>query len=266
MLEIVPHNDLVTGFKTGSGWNDQVVMWTYSYALGDVLFDAGCPNAREELAAALKDYPIKRLFISHAHEDHVGVCSILEDEITIYATAEVAEELRNPIELAEFFRAVWGQPEPVSKIEVMPPAFEVANLHFDVIPLPGHNANMVGFHEADKKWLFSADAVPVPSRKKMGMPDENIPQTLATLEMIQTLDLEILFDSHRGPIEKPSEHIQTRIDYLRDFQREVKKLHASGKSVAEIQEALGLEGPWYLELTKERFGINYVIESVLRDG
>ncbi|NHJ15253.1 MAG: hypothetical protein EAX95_16350, partial [Candidatus Thorarchaeota archaeon] len=66
--------------------------------------------------------------------------------------------------------------------------------------------------------------------------------------MIQSLDLEILFDSHRGPIEKPAEHIQRRIDYLREFQREVKQLHERGKSVEEIQEALGLEGPWYLEL------------------
>ena len=100
----------------------------------------------------------------------------------------------------------------------------------------------------------------------MGMPDENIPQTISTLEMIQNLDIEILFDSHRGPIEDPAEHIQKRIDYLREFQREVIKLHTEGKSVAEIQEALGLEGPWYLELTADRFGIDYVIESVIRDS
>jgi glyoxylase-like metal-dependent hydrolase (beta-lactamase superfamily II) len=265
MLEIETYNEKVTCFKTGSEFHGNVVMWSYAYLLEDALFDAGCANARDELKKALQEYDVKRVFISHTHEDHIGACSILEDDMTIFATPAVAEELRNPLQLTEFFDTVWGQPDPVTKIETMPSSFDVGDMHFEVIPLPGHHANMVGFFEPDKKWLFSADAVPVPSRKKIGMPDENIPEMIVTLERIYKLDLEILFDSHRGPIENPGEHIKTRIDFLKDFQAQVRELHSEGRSVEEIMEVLELEGPWYLELTKDRFGIDFVINSLIHD-
>jgi len=141
----------------------------------------------------------------------------------------------------------------------------VGNLNFEVVSLPGHNKDMVGFYEREKGWLFSADAVPVPPRKSVSMSDENTPQTITTLEKIQALNLKILFDSHRGPIENPHEHIQTRIDHLKDLQTKVRELHAKGRSISEIQDDLELEKPWYLEMTKERFGVDYVIRSIIFD-
>ncbi|MFW9927474.1 MAG: hypothetical protein ACFFDM_12045, partial [Candidatus Thorarchaeota archaeon] len=133
------------------------------------------------------------------------------------------------------------------------------------IPLPGHGQQMVGFYEPNRKWLFSADSVPVPSRKVIGMPDENVPLMVETLEKIAKMDIEILFDSHRGPITSPKEHIQTRIDFLKDIQVKIKKLHDEGKTIPEIQELLSLGGPWYLELTTGRFGIDIFLKSVLFD-
>jgi hypothetical protein len=47
--------------------------------------------------------------------------------------------------------------------------------------------------------------------------------------------------------------------------KEAKALHESGKSIEEIQEALGLEGPWYLEMTQDRFGIDFFLKSLLFD-
>jgi glyoxylase-like metal-dependent hydrolase (beta-lactamase superfamily II) len=265
MLEIEPYGKDVICIKTGSGQDGEVIMWSYSYMIGDALFDAGCANAREEFAEALREYHVESLYISHTHEDHVGACSTLEDDVTIYATPAATEELQNPIDLSEFFRTVWGQPDPVSKIEPMPDEFDIGDFHFDVIPLPGHKADMVGFYEPNRKWLFSADAVPVPTRKKIAMPDENIAELIVTLERIYEMDLEILFDSHRGPIENPKEHIKARIDFLKEFRSQARALHAEGKSIEEIQESLELDGPWYLELTKDRFGIHFMISSIIHD-
>ncbi|MCK5389313.1 MAG: hypothetical protein KAJ36_02405, partial [Candidatus Thorarchaeota archaeon] len=56
-----------------------------------------------------------------------------------------------------------------------------------------------------------------------------------------------------------------RIDYINMIQKEARTLHETGKSIDEIQEALGLEGPWYLEMTKERFGIDFFLKSLLFD-
>ncbi|MHA2377847.1 MAG: MBL fold metallo-hydrolase [Candidatus Thorarchaeota archaeon] len=265
MIEIVPYDDIVTCIKTGTEIDGSVVMWAYSYLIGDTLFDAGCPNAIEEFMEFVSSHPVKHVYVSHAHEDHSGGCSALAEKATIYATPPVSSALKDPEVLSDFFVMVWGQPEPVKVIAPMPDHFRVGDLNFEVISLPGHNKDMVGFYERERGWLFSADAVPVPSRKRLSMSDENIPQTIATLEKIQALNLNVLFDSHRGPVENPLEHIQTRIDHLKDLQMKVKELHAKGRSISEIQDDLQLEGPWYLEMTKDRFGIEFVIRSLILD-
>jgi len=175
------------------------------------------------------------------------------------------KDLRKPQKIGEFFDFVWGQPKPVSDLTTLPDTFSIGNLTFEVIPLPGHAADMVGFYEPEKRWFFSFDAVPLPSKKRIAMPEENIPLMVATMEKIRDMDIEILFDSHRGPIDNPREHIQTRIDYINMIEREARVLHEAGKSIEEIQEDLGLEGPWYLEMTVDRFGIDFFLKSVLFD-
>ncbi|MFW9844967.1 MAG: MBL fold metallo-hydrolase, partial [Candidatus Thorarchaeota archaeon] len=175
------------------------------------------------------------------------------------------KELRAPQQIGEFFDYVWGQPKPISNITPLPDTFAIGDLTFEVVPLPGHAADMVGFYEPNKKWLFSFDAVPLPSKKRIAMPEENIPLMVATMEKIRDMDIEILFDSHRGPIDNPREHIQIRIDYINMIGKEARILHESGKSIEEIQEVLGLEGPWYLEMTADRFGIDIFLKSVLFD-
>ena len=49
------------------------------------------------------------------------------------------------------------------------------------------------------------------------------------------------------------------------IQKESQVLHEAGKSIDEIQETLGLDGPWYLEMTKDRFGIDFFLKSILFD-
>ena len=79
------------------------------------------------------------------------------------------------------------------------------------------------------------------------------------------MDIDVLFDGHRGPIESPQSHIQVRIDNLRNMQHKVTRLHEEGKTISEIQDELQLEGPWYLELTEGRFRLDYIIKSLLFD-
>jgi len=265
MIEVVPYDDTVTCIKTGTEIDGRVIIWAYSYLIRDTLFDAGCPNAIEEFMEFISGNPVKHVYVSHAHEDHSGCCSALEESATIYATPPVSDAIKNPEVLPDFFVMVWGQPEPVKAVSPMPDHFTVNGLEFEVIALPGHNKDMVGFYESRRGWLFSADAVPLPSRKQLSMPDENIPETIATLERIQALNLNVLFDSHGGPLERPREHIQTRIDYLKDLRTKVRKLHAKGRSVPEIIDDLKIERPWYVEMTKGRFGIDYVIRSIIFD-
>lgn len=265
MIEIDPYDDLVTCVKTGSEMNGSVVMWTYAYLIGDTLLDAGCPNAAKEIKEFEASNPISRVYVTHAHEDHLGGCAVLAPEAEIYATPPVAKALKNPEALPDFFVMVWGQPEPVPEVLPMPKKFELGDLSLEWLSLPGHTDHMIGFYEKERGWLFSADAVPLPSRKQLAMPDENVPEMIATMEKIQDLNLNKLFDGHRGPVEAPEEYIQKRIDYLKDLQGSIKELHSQGHDIPEIQERLGIEGPWYVDMTEGRFRIDHLIRSLIFD-
>jgi ribonuclease/clavin/mitogillin len=265
MIEIIPYNDDITCIKTATEQDGQAIMFVYSFLIRDALFDTGTGNALVEFEEFVSKNEINQVYISHSHEDHVGCLHIFDGKIKIYANEKTEKDLREPQTIGEFFDFVWGQPKPVSNITTLPDTFSIGNLSFEVIPLPGHAADMVGFYEPEKKWFFSFDAVPLPSKKRIAMPEENIPLMVATMEKIRDMDIEILFDSHRGPIDNPLEHIQTRIDYINMIGKEARVLHESGKSIEEIQDSLGLEGPWYLEMTKDRFGIDIFLKSILFD-
>jgi len=265
MIEIVQYNDDITCIKTATEQDGQAIMFVYSFLIKDALFDTGAGNALEEFEEFVTKNKINHVYISHSHEDHVGCVHIFDGKAKIYANEMTQKDLRKPQKIGEFFDFVWGQPKPVSDLTTLPDTFSIGNLTFEVIPLPGHAADMVGFYEPEKRWFFSFDAVPLPSKKRIAMPEENIPLMVATMEKIRDMDIEILFDSHRGPIDNPREHIQTRIDYINMIEREARVLHEAGKSIEEIQEDLGLEGPWYLEMTVDRFGIDFFLKSVLFD-
>jgi glyoxylase-like metal-dependent hydrolase (beta-lactamase superfamily II) len=257
--------DQVTCIKTASPLGGQAMMWVYAYQIENVLFDAGCANAIAELKGHLAKQPIRDVFVTHNHEDHFGGCAAFLPDATIHAGPVTAKMLKKPIELPEFFQVVWGQAEPLDTVEHIPETISFDDFTFEQIDLSGHCEEMVGFWEPERRWLFSTDAVPLPSKKQMAMPEENIPLMISRMEEIQLLDPEILFDGHRGPIKQPQKHIQMRIDFLRNLQQKVQRLAEEGKTIAEIKAVLGFPEPWYLPNTEGRFGIEYLIRSLIED-
>ena len=267
MIEIEPYNEDITSIKTATVMPDggHPIMWAYSYKVLNALFDAGCANARDEFKQYIEDKTIDAVYISHSHEDHCGCVDILDRDTLVYAWKSAVDVLRNPPETPEFFQRVWGQNIPIQDVQHMPETFDVGKYHFELVELPGHGKDMVGFYESDHMWLCSADAVPVPTRKYIAMPDENLPRMIVTLEKIQTLEIETLFDAHRGPIQSPREHIQKRIDYLKETQVRVKEMHEEGLDYQQMMERLELSPPWYIEMTKDRFAVEFFLRSLIED-
>jgi endoribonuclease LACTB2 len=265
MIEIAPYDELVTCVKTGSEMNGRVMMWQYSYLIDDVLIDAGCPNAADELNELRSMNPVRRIYVTHAHEDHAGGCSVFVQDAEVFARPSMAEAMMNPEVLNAFFTMAWGQPKAVSKVNPIPDEFEIGTLRFELLPLPGHTNDMTGFYEKEKRWLFSGDAMPFTPEKQLAMSDENVPETIKTMEMIQTLNLRVLFDGHVGPIENPREHIQTRIDYLKEIQNAVRDHCSQGLTVTEIQEKLKIVSPWWADMTEGRFCVANLIRSLIED-
>ncbi|TXT57802.1 MAG: Hydroxyacylglutathione hydrolase [Candidatus Thorarchaeota archaeon] len=262
MIELEYFDD-ITCIKTATEQGGQAIMWVYAYRIGNLLFDTGCGNAREEVQKCKELEGIKRVILSHYHEDHIG-CAGVFDNAQIFAHEPSIEMIKNPEQLGEFFQYVWGQPHQIKRVLPLPEMLKESEFKFEIVSLPGHCEDMIGLYEPNKKWLFSADAVPLPSKKKIAMPEENVPQIIQTLEEIQRMPIDVIFDGHRGPIENPHEHIQTRIDFLKGIREDILRYHRDGKSIQEIQTLLDIEGPWYMDMTEGRFGIDHFISSMIK--
>ncbi|MBD3159937.1 MAG: MBL fold metallo-hydrolase [Candidatus Lokiarchaeota archaeon] len=265
MIEEIIVNEQVTCIKTGSISYENRTMWACLYKVENALIDCGCANAKDELVSLLNGKKIDFIYVTHGHEDHYGCCSAFSETATIFAPPRARDVLLNPPNLNEFFQWVWGQPEPVKQVQITPSQFQVGDLCFDTVKLPGHGEEMVGFYEKEKGWLFSADAVPLPSHKQISMTDENIPQMMRTMEYIMDLDVKVLFDGHLGPIETPESHIQKRLDYLNKVRETAMRLHEKGLSSSEIIAELGWESPWYMDMTMGRFSLEHMIDSLFSE-
>ncbi len=266
MIEIERFGDEVTCVKTASPMGDRAIMWVYAYQLGDVVFDAGCGNAIDELRAYAKAHSVKRVYVTHDHEDHIGGCTAFVPEAEVFAGPVTLESVHKPYPLPEFFQFVWGNLTPVPQAKVLDiSSIVVGDATFEVVDLSGHSREMFGFWDPEQRWLFSSDAVPLPSQKQMSMYDENIPKMIQRMQEIQDMNVAVLFDGHRGPIVDPHDHIETRIRFLADLGVQVRELAAEGKSIPEIKDILKFPEPWYLPNTEERFGIDHLIRSLIED-
>ncbi len=267
MLEATPFDDQVTCIKTASPLGEQAIMWVYAYLVEDVLFDAGCANALSELQELTKKRSVRRVYVTHYHEDHYGGCAAFVPNADVFAGSITLESVHKPYSLPQFFQWVWGEPKPVKEAQKFEESnISVGKLNFEVVDLSGHCEEMFGFWEPEKGWFFSADAVPLPSRKQMAMPEENIPRMINRMKEIRDLDVKVLFDGHRGPIPNPRDHIETRINYLSQLQRRVLSMAETGKTIPEIKTELGFPEPWYLPNTEGRFEIEHLIRSLLEDS
>ncbi len=267
MIEIEPFNEDVMGIKTASSMGGRAIIWVYAYQLGDVVFDAGCGNAIEELRVHAKAHSVKRVYVSHDHEDHIGGCAAFVPEAEVFAGPVTLEAVHKPYPLPEFFQFVWGNLTPVPEAKVLDASsIVVGDATFEVVDLSGHSQEMFGLWDPERRWLFSADAVPLPSQKQIAMFDENIPKTIQRMKEIQDMNVAVLFDAHWGPIVEPHDHIETRIRFLTDIGVQVRELAAAGKSIPEIKDVLKFPEPWYLPNTEGRFGIEHLIQSLIKDN
>jgi len=219
-----------------------------AYAFADLLIDSGPPQRAAQLVEWCRGKPVRRVILTHHHEDHVGGAAALQEELglpilaPVGAVAILAEGLRMPL----YRRAVWRTPRRF-RAETLNSMVEGEGYRLRVIPTPGHAFSHVCLFDAERRWLFSGDLY-VHERVRYLRRIEHVREHIDSLRRVLALEPELLICDHAGILENASERLARKIGWWEDLGGKARELRDQGLAVDEITpRLLGREGflPWF---------------------
>lgn len=219
------------------------------------LIDTGVstPQTENALRTGLADHgltvtDLDHIFLTHLHEDHIGLAGTLQREsgATVHAHSADAPLIARKSEAVDQFRQTqhkffdrWGMPTTARR-ELLDffkhhdelrgePAdltthtdgdvITVGNKQLTVVHTPGHTAGHIGyaFEDKDGTALFAGDALLPHYTPNVGGADVRVSHPLdsylTTLSRIQDADFERAYPGHRHLITDPAARAQEIIDH-----------------------------------------------------
>lgn len=210
-----------------------------AYAFADLLIDTGPKATASRLVDWARGGPVRRVLITHHHEDHVGGAAALQEELGLPVLAPgnavpiLAEGLRMPF----YRRMVWGGVPHTFLAEALGDVVEGEGYRLRVIPTPGHAVTHVCFFEEQRRWLFSGDLY-VHERVRMLRRIENVAQHIDSLRRVLALEPEMLLCDHAGILQDAQSRLSRKIAWWEGLAEEARTLRDQGRTVPEIAETL----------------------------
>ncbi|HKI00376.1 MAG TPA: MBL fold metallo-hydrolase, partial [Thermoanaerobaculia bacterium] len=155
MFRPTPQGPL-TRLRMASTFLGRPVYAVSAYAFADLLIDTGPPQRAGQLVEWCRGSAVRRVILTHHHEDHVGGAAALQEELGLPVLAPanavpiLAEGLRMPL----YRKAVWRTPRPF-RAEPLGSTVEGEGYRLRVIPTPGHAFTHVCLFDEERRWLFS---------------------------------------------------------------------------------------------------------------
>ncbi len=263
--------------------------YTYSYFLKEskTLIDAGIPdwgsfNALEkqlsEQGTRVKD--LERIIITHMHNDHVGLIEYIRQSVDVETLAHrVAEErqqeqiriykemYRNTSEelqlmgggsfqqfLSRFEHAFREDPEPLRLDKLLEDGdtLDLAGMKLKVIWTPGHAAEHICLHDADRRILFSGDHVlpKITSHVSLHTWEKRDPlgDYLNSLNKVKDLPVDLILPGHEANFTDLRSRVAQLFKHHEARLGEVNLALKSGKStVFDVASAIHWDSrPWPL--------------------
>ncbi|MGI5986210.1 MAG: MBL fold metallo-hydrolase [Oscillospiraceae bacterium] len=206
----------------------------FIYNVDGLLIDCGPQSRAEQFIPWMKEQEIKQVALTHNHEDHSGNAKWIRDElkIPVYLHPLAIPLTRERGAYPLYRQEMWGHRE-VFDATPMPEKLKTDKYAFDVIDSPGHALYHKCFHEANQKWLFTGDLY-LGTRLLVCFIEENMRQTISTIERLMDLDFDTIFCAHAGVIENGKVRLGKKLRNLKELQAQVLEMRAGGKTDEEI--------------------------------
>lgn len=242
LIQHLSHGE-VEGIRVGR-FTSQINTSAIVYRVGETAIDAGPPNQWRFVRDFLQSRGVRRVLITHHHEDHSGNGAAIQQELNIPVLAPELSisylEKGYPIQL--YRRVIWGNPAKF-RAEVLPRELKLAaGLSLQLLPAPGHAPDMVCFLIPQRGWLFTGDLFITPN-PQFAREADHYRQEMESLREVLEHDFATLFCAHRGVVENGKEMLRRKLAYLEELHDRVREMRRAGKSLREIRlTLLGREG------------------------
>jgi glyoxylase-like metal-dependent hydrolase (beta-lactamase superfamily II) len=227
-------HDRVDGFRVGRfnlGINTTFIV----YRIGDTLIDSGPTNQWRVIRRQLAPLTIKRLLITHHHEDHAGNAARIGalKNLTPWAPQLGREKIARGYRTPWLQKIIWGSPIPANT-RPLPEVLPLAG-GGSIVPVhtPGHARDLTCFFLPKQKYLFSGDMY-LSRSLKMLRADEDLGLLMSSLKTLLALDFEVLFCPHNGIVEQGKQALQDKFDNLQRLCLDAADLQRQGMAPAQI--------------------------------
>ncbi|HZK43558.1 MAG TPA: MBL fold metallo-hydrolase [Syntrophomonadaceae bacterium] len=240
-------------------------MSVYLYLVDGLLIDTGPSNLKES-TAFFKESLINQVALTHVHEDHSGMAAWLQDQkkVPIYLSSISIEEANKKAKIPFYRQLIWGK-RLAFEPEVYKKKVTTEKYSFDVLPTPGHATDHVALFEKNEGWLFTGDLY-LGKRPIVCMREENMPETISSLETLSKLDFDTMFCSHSGIHHgNGKEKIIERLDAFIELREKTEELHKQGLTAKQIDKKLYPHKQLVTYVSRGEWSSFNIINSLIKD-
>lgn len=238
----------IRGFRLGWSLAGPPLMTVCFYAFDDILIDTGQSHMRREAVGIAERYGIRRVFLTHHHEDHSGNARAIRTHCHagVFAHELAVQKLKQAYPILFYQKYVWGRTQPLD-LEPFPETIDTASGPLFPVHCPGHAKDHTVFLLRDRGVLFSGDLY-LADRIKFFRIDEDIHTQIQSLKKVMTLDFDMLLCGHFPKASGGKQRIASKLAFLEDFYGQAARFHDQGYREKEIFRRMGL---------KENYPIKY---------
>lgn len=210
----------------------------FVYNVDGMLVDTGPESRIEQYQKWFLSQDIRQVVLTHNHEDHSGNAPWIQEnlDVPIYLHPGAISYAHEEGAYPEYRVKMWGhrrrfEPKP------MPEKLTTNKYTFEVLDTPGHTIYHNSFYEPEQGWLFTGDLY-LGTKLFVCFLEENIRQTISTIESFMKLEFDTIFCAHAGVIENGKYKLGKKLNYLKELQEQVIGMRNQGLTDREIDDKI----------------------------